>query len=54
MIIKEIVTQEHPEDIEYEIVICTASSIERDLIKAHLAQAQEEYKAWIRKFAKGE
>ena len=44
----------HSEDTEYEIIVSTASSIERDIIKRHLAQAQEEYKAWIRKFTKGE
>ena len=44
----------HPEDTEYEIIVSTDSSIERDIIKKHLAQAQEEYKAWIKKFTKGE
>ena len=54
MQIEELVHKNHPEDIEYEIIVSTDSSIERDLIKVHLAQAQEEYKAWIRKFTKGE
>lgn len=54
MIIEELVHKGHPDDTEYEIIISTDSSIERDLIKVHLAQAQEEYKAWIRKFTKGE
>ena len=54
MQIKELIHKDHPEDIEYEITISTDSSIERDIIKKHLAQAQEEYKAWIRKFTKGE
>lgn len=44
----------HPEDTEYEIIISTDSSIERDIILKHLAQAQEEYKTWIRKFTKGD
>ena len=54
MMIEELVHTNHPEDTEYEIIISTDSSIERDMIKVHLAQAQEEYKAWIRKFTKGE
>lgn len=54
MMVEELVHNDHPEDVEYEIIISTNSSIERDLIKLHLAQAQEEYKAWIRKFTKGE
>lgn len=54
MIIKKIVSQDHPEDTEYTMIISTDSSIERDFILSHLAQAQEEYKAWIRKFTKGE
>lgn len=44
----------HPEDTEYEIIISTDSSIERDIILKHLAQAQEEYTAWIRNLTKGE
>ena len=54
MQIEELVHKGHPEDIEYEIIVSTDSSIERDLIKVHLAQAQEEYTAWIRKFTKGD
>ena len=54
MTIKELVYQDYPEDTEYVLVISTSSSIERDFIKLHLSQAQEEYKAWIRKFTKGE
>jgi hypothetical protein len=54
MQIEELIHKGHPEDIEYEIIVSTDSSIERDLIKVHLAQAQEEYKAWIRKLTKGE
>ena len=54
MMIEELVHTNHPEDTEYEIIISTDSSIERDMIKVHLAQAQEKYKAWIRKFTKGE
>ena len=54
MTIEELIHKGHPEDVEYEIIISIDSSIERDLIKVHLAQAQEEYKAWIRKFTKGE
>ena len=44
----------HPEDTEYEIIVSIDSSIERDIILKHLAQAQKEYKTWIRKFTKGE
>ena len=44
MKIKELVHQEHPEDTEYEVIVSTHGSIERDLIKIHLAQAQEKYK----------
>lgn len=54
MQIEELVHKNHPEDIEYEIIVSTDSSIERDLIKIHLAQAREEYKNWITKFTKGE
>ena len=54
MQIEELIHKDHPEDIEYEIIVSTDSSIERDIILKHLAQAQEEYKAWIRKFTKGE
>ena len=54
MTIEELVHKGFPEDIEYEIIISTDSTIERDLIKVHLAQAQEEYKNWIRKITKGE
>ena len=54
MQIKELIYADHPEDTEFEIIISTDSSIERDIILKHLAQAQEEYKAWIRKFTKGE
>jgi hypothetical protein len=45
---------DHPEDVEYELIISTDSSRERDIIKKHLALAEQEYKAWIRKFTKGE
>ena len=38
----------------YHILVGTDSSIERDIILKHLAQAQEEYSNWIRKFTKGE
>lgn len=54
MTVEELVHKGYPEDIEYEIIVSTDSSIERDLIKVHLAQAQEEYSAWIRKLTKGE
>ena len=54
MQIEELIHIDHPEDIEYEIIVSTDSSIERDFILKHLAQAQEEYKAWVRKFTKGE
>ena len=54
MQIEELIHKDHPEDIEYEIIVSTDSSIEQDVIKVYLAQAQEEYKAWIRKFTKGE
>ena len=54
MIIKKIVTQDHPEDTEYTMIVSTDSSIERDIIIKYLSQAEEEYKAWIRKFTKGE
>ena len=54
MQIKELIYADYPEDTEFEIIISTDSSIERDIILKHLAQAQEEYKAWIRKFTKGE
>ena len=50
MQIEELIHKDHPEDIEYEIIVSTDSSIERDIIEKHLVQAQEEYKAWIRKF----
>lgn len=42
------------EDTMYYYNIQTDSSIERDILEKHLAQAQEEYKTWIRKFTKGE
>ena len=54
MIIEELVHKGFPEEVEYEIIVSTDSAIERDLIKLHLAQAQEEYKNWVRKFTKGE
>jgi hypothetical protein len=54
MIIEELVHKGFPEEVEYEIIVSTDSTIERDLIKIHLAQAQEEYKNWLRKFTKGE
>ena len=54
MIIKKSIIQDHPEDTEYNLLISTDSSIERDIILKYLAQAQEEYRAWIRKFTKGE
>lgn len=54
MQIKELIYKDHPEDIEYEIVVSTNSSIERDIILKHLAQAQKEYKGWIKKFTKGD
>jgi hypothetical protein len=54
MIIKKFVDCDYPEDIEYNMLVSTDSSIERDIILKHLAQAQEEYKTWIRKFTKGE
>lgn len=46
--------QYHPEDVEYEIIVSTDSSIERDIVLRHLALAQEEYKSFIKKITKGE
>ena len=54
MIIKKFINRDYPEDTEYNILVSTDSSIERDIILKHLAQAQEEYKTWIKKFTKGE
>lgn len=52
MIIQKIVTQDHPEDTEYTVIVSTDSVIERDIILKYLSQAEEEYKAWIKHFTK--
>ena len=54
MIVKKIVTQDHPEDTEQTLLVSTDSSIERDIIIKYLSQAEKDYKAWIRKLTKGE
>ena len=42
MIIQKIVTQDHPEDTEYTVIVSTDSVIERDIILKYLSQAEEE------------
>jgi hypothetical protein len=54
MIQKNYTEETYENEFMYHILVGTDSSIERDIILKHLAQAQEEYKAWIRKFTKGE
>jgi hypothetical protein len=54
MIQKDYTEETYENEFMYHILVGTDSSIERDIILKHLAQAQEEYKAWIRKFTKGE
>lgn len=54
MIQKNYIEETYENEFLYHILIGTDSSIERDIILKHLAQAQKEYKAWIRKFTKGD
>lgn len=49
MIINENVWEDHGgEDHVYNILVSTDSSVERDIIKKYLFQAQEEYWAWLK------
>ena len=52
MIQKNYTEETYENEFMYHILVGTDSSIERDIILKHLAQAQEEYQAWIRKFTK--
>lgn len=54
MIQKNYTEETYENEFMYHILVGTDSSIERDIILKHLAQAQEEYQAWIRKLIKGE
>lgn len=54
MIQKDYTEETYDNEFMYHILVGTDSSIERDIILKHLAQAQDEYKTWIRKFTKGE
>ena len=54
MIQKNYTEETYENEFMYHILVGTDSGIERDIILKHLAQAQEEYKAWITKFTKGD
>ena len=54
MIQKNYSEETYENEFLYHILVGTDSSIERDIILKHLAQAQEEYGVWIRKFTKGD
>ena len=54
MIQKNYSEETYENEFLYHILVGTDSSIERDIILKHLAQAQEEYSVWIKKFTKGE
>lgn len=54
MIQKDYTEETYENEFTYHILVSTDSSIERDIILKHLSLAEEEYKAWIRKFTKGE
>ena len=49
MMIQKSYTKEiYENEFMYHILVGTDSSIERDIIEKHLAQAQEEYRSWLR------
>lgn len=52
MLIKKNVYQDHPESTDYEFVVSTDSSIEKDLIEKHLRLAEQEYRAYLKKQTK--
>ena len=53
-VVEDVAIPDYDTGYVYRTTVVTDSSIERDIIKKHLAQAQEEYKAWIRKNIKGD
>lgn len=52
MLIKKNIYQDHPESTDYEFVVSTDSSIEKDLIEKYLQLAEQEYRAYLKKQTK--
>ena len=52
MIIKSEVNTNHPEEISYDFIVSTDSSVEADIIKKYLAKAQDECRQRLRKNTK--
>lgn len=52
MIIKSEVSTNHPEETSYDFIVSTDSSAEADIIKKHLAKAQDECRQRLRKNTK--
>lgn len=52
MLIKKNIYQDHPEGTDYEFVVSTDSTIEKDLIEKHLQLAEQEYRKYLKKQTK--